>query len=679
MHDIKDVDILNIDIKKAYQENVEEYNKAVRDYQELKKLNLNYIIGNNLGDLDEQKEKYIENLKCFDDIKLKVISLEEKISKLLEYVDLIKVFCNEFNSKLERIYLCNKEGKYHQIIEILNTVDLSIFENPYHIEYLSNAEQAFYWTKVKAYSEYLKRNGNDYDAIVDYIACSKKIRVHTSYHTDKVLKKDIRLFEGKDSSCYIEDAYKFFMLYHQDKMKKIDMNSFGEFDYYFQLFNAIKEDSKNFSKNGRDLFFEYEKTYMSWFNNLSIIAFYKLKDLSLSIKLFNMTSSFNKSLIKDNYYRESTTEKEFKRYFEENILATCTKEEMRLILRQNSRNEDVSDLVNILCSSKIQIAYINEIVNELSNLLSIYLRWELVTRLIEEYKEEAHRKLIETLLNNCLRRQFISLKLPVICHYLYVAYHYSDDKNNLHKIETFAKRIFNSPKVYRCRHKLEGFEIIQIYRMSTNKPFNKKDSMYYFGSSSSVVTGEDTFRPKIKGYISFCKTMVFILMALCIISSVIILTSKNSEGVQGIYNPIAYEITGILLASISALWTFKIVYFSSDDEIGAIISRYFIVIILVIGTIIYSYLQFVRIFNIPSFLDSIFPNLTLRFNANAYNISIVSAVIGAIFNLSSYFYINKRESRFLRIFTSILTSVIAVYLIALMAYTIFTWTPPIID
>ena len=88
MHDIKDVDILNIDIKKAYQENVEEYNKAVRDYQELKKLNLNYIIGNNLGDLDEQKEKYIENLKCFDDIKLKVISLEEKISKLLEYLPL---------------------------------------------------------------------------------------------------------------------------------------------------------------------------------------------------------------------------------------------------------------------------------------------------------------------------------------------------------------------------------------------------------------------------------------------------------------------------------------------------------------------------------------------------------------------------------------------------------------
>jgi hypothetical protein len=112
------------------------------------------------------------------------------------------------------------------------------------------------------------------------------------------------------------------------------------------------------------------------------------------------------------------------------------------------------------------------------------------------------------------------------------------------------------------------------------------------------------------------------------------------------------------------VWTFLIVYYNSDDEILSIISRYVIYLFLFGGGGYYLYLYF--------------SHSNARFEVNVYNISILVAIIAAVLNVLSYFYINKKEPNWLKVIFIALSSLMTLFIALITIYTLFTWTPPTI-
>ncbi len=629
---------------------IESYNleKKIKDLDSsissLNAININYEPGSSFkSGLEDLENKYDEQKNYALVVNNKFEKMKDSLKDTIDDINKLKAKFKNCKETLLKINEYRSNFDYNKIRHILNDFDKTIFDNPYSLKSIDDLKQMYYWTL----SEVISKHGS-----------GTKLRLsEIDEYLDVVSKLD-NFRNELNKNFYQEDACRHLLIVLNNELASKDLFDSSDFSLYHEYFVILKQYRNIFSEDTVSRYNAFEAKMVNWYNKISVNAFEVQSDINKAVNLFLMRDVFNKDDINVKVFKECSSEEELRNKFEQNVIATCNAQGMENILSKAIAKKGefkASNVAEILKSKFIQLNQLPTIIETLEDKLSALQRWEIVDVLITNYQDVTYREIIEALIVSALKKKYYRMSLPTICHYLLISYKYTESRDTKYEIVKFAEKIFASPKVYRDRYKLDGYEIMQVYRISKSKKINKKKGFNYLGEPSDVVEGKSTFVPKNKHFISLLKTLVFILMALV----VGICTAGLIYFKIDIYDYKMYMILGGGASLLGLLMTYYIVYFNSYDELKAIIARYSIYILLILGTVAFSYLYF--------------SHISPRFDANVYNISIFAAILGAVFNFLSYFYINKNEKPGLKVTFIIVSTVCAIYLLAMMVYTILTF------
>lgn len=607
-------------------------------------ININYEPGSSFKNgLEEITTKYEDQKNYALVVNSKFEKMNDNLKIVIEDINKLKTNFNKCKETLLKVNEYRTNFDYNKVRHILNEFDKSIFENPNKLKAIDDLKQMFYWTLAETISKHgsgIKLRLTEIDEYLDVVSKLENFRVNLN------------------KNFYIEDACRHLLIVLNTELLSKDLFDSSDFALYHSYFVTLKKYRSIFSEDTITRYDMFEAKMINWYNKISTNAFEVQSDINKAVNLFLMRDVFNKNDISVKVFNECNSEEELRNKFEQNVIATCNPQGMENILLKAIAKKGefkASNVAEILKSKFIQLNQLPTIIETLEDKLNGLQRWEIVDELISKHQDTTYREIIEALILSALKKKSYRMYLPTICHYLLISYQYTENKNTKYEIVKFSERIFASPKVYRDRYKLDGYEIMQVYRISKSKKINKKKGFNYLGEPSDVVEGKSTFIPKNKHHITLLKTLVFILMALVVGLCAAALIYFKID----IYDPKMYMIVGGGIALLGLLMTYYIVFFNSYDELKAIIARYSIYILLILGTALYSYLYF--------------SNISQVFNANSFNISILAAILGAVLNFLSYFYINKNEKPGLKVTFIIVSTICAIYLIAMMVYTILTF------
>ncbi len=611
---------------------------------ELNSINYSYETGESYKrNLDELTNQYEEKVNNALKINYEFDNLKNRYKNFINDINLIKAKFNNCVETLLKINEYKTNFDYNKVRHILNNFDKSIFEYEKDLKSVATLKQMYYFSLSEVISRYGSSNKLKLTDIDEYLDVVKKLE---------------NFKEGVNKNFYIEDACRNLLIVLNDNLLTKDLFQMTDFNLYHSYFVTLKEYKSLFSEDTIMRYKNFEAKMVSWFNKISHNAFDVQQDISKAVSLFLLKDVFDQKEITVKAFKECKNEDELRNLFEQNVISTCSPQQMENIISKAILKKDEFNAHNIaviLKSKYIQLDQIDLIMETLDNKLTSLQKWEIVDLLINEYESTTHREVIEALISLTLKKKYYKMYLPKICHYLFISYQYTERNKTRDEIVKFSQRIFASPKVYRDRYKLDGYEVMQIYRISRLKKVNKKDGFNYLGESSDIVEGVTSFIPKNKNHIILLKSLVFIAMALILALAVASAVYFKID----IFDYKLYMVGGVTIGVLGLLITFYIVYFNSYDELKAIIARYSIYAILILGTIAFSVFYF----------SSISP----RFNANVYNISITCAIVGAVLNFLSYFYINKNEKPILKLTFIITSTLCAIYLIAMMVYIVLTF------
>ena len=611
---------------------------------ELNAINYSYEPGDSYKrNIDELENQYEEKVNNVLKINYEFEHLKNSYKNFIKDINLIKTKFNNCVETLLKINEYKTHFDYNKVRHILNNFDKSIFEYEKDLKSVATLKQMYYFSLSEALSRYGSSNKLKLTDIDEYLDVVKKLE---------------NFKEGVNKNFYIEDACRNLLIVLNEKLLTKDLFQMTDFNLYHSYFVTLKEYKSIFSEDTVMRYKSFEAKMTSWFNKISHNAFDVQQDISKAVSLFLLKDVFDQKEITVKAFKDCKNEEELRNLFEQNVISTCSPQQMENIISKAILKKDEFNAHNIaviLKSKYIQLDQIDVIMETLDSKLTSLQKWEIVDLLINEYESSTHREVIEALISLALKKKYYKMYLPKICHYLFISYQYTEKTKTRNEIVKFAQRIFASPKVYRDRYKLDGYEIMQIYRISKLKKVNKKDGFNYLGESSDIVEGNTSFIPKNKHHIIFLKTLVFIAMALIVALAIASAIYFKID----IYDYKLYMLGGATLGILGLLMTFYIVYFNSYDELKAIIARYSIYTILILGTIAFSFFYF--------------SSFSPRFNANVYNISITCAILGAVLNFLSYFYINKNEKPILKLTFIITSTLCTIYLIAMMVYVVLTF------